>query len=353
MADGKVSLAYSYFLGYDKGEDGNLAVNREEAKIIRLIFSDFLTGLSCYAIAAKLTRMGIKTPRGKEKWNQHTVRNILMNEKYKGDALLQKTFIRDFLTKKQIINHGEVPQYYVKNNHEAIIEPEIFDRVQDILKKRGYHGGYSGMNIFSSKLVCGECSSWYSSKIWHSNDKYRKVVWQCNAKFGEKKYCRTPHLTENEIKAAFLRVANSLIKDRGMILEELREDQSMLTGAEELENEQKQLAEQMNVDAEKIQEIIAQNARSVQDQAEYKIRYESLSARFQETKAKYNAVTAEIAQRGIRRREFARFIRTVEALPEILTEFSEELWGGLVDHATVYSKDNIVFTLTSGIEIKA
>ena len=83
------------------------------------------------------------------------------------------------------------------------------------------------------------------------------------------------------------------------------------------------------------------------------IPYEALSSRFQETKAQYDAVTAEIARLGIRRREFDRFIRSVEALPEMLTEFSEELWGALVDHLTVYSKDNIVFTLTSGTEIKA
>ena len=109
----------------------------------------------------------------------------------------------------------------------------------------------------------------------------------------------------------------------------------------------------MNVDADAVQEVIAQNARIAQDQDEYSARYEALSARFQETKAKYDAVTAEIAQRGIRRREFGRFIRSVEALPEMLTEFSEELWGSLVDHVTVHSKDNIVFTLTSGMEIRA
>ncbi|MBQ8072595.1 MAG: hypothetical protein IJ231_02415 [Clostridia bacterium] len=83
------------------------------------------------------------------------------------------------------------------------------------------------------------------------------------------------------------------------------------------------------------------------------IRYEPLSVRFQETKDKYDAVTAEIAQRGIRRREFGRFIHSLESLPEMVTEFSEELWGSLVDHVTVHSKDNIVFTLTSGMEIKA
>ena len=146
---------------------------------------------------------------------------------------------------------------------------------------------------------------------------------------------------------------DKLTTDRALILEELREDQAMLTGTEDLEKEQKRLAEQMNVDADAVQEAIAENARVAQNQEEYSIRYEALSARFQETKDKYDAVTAEIAQRGIRRREFGRFIHSLEALPEMVTEFSEELWGSLVDHVTVHSKDNIVFTLTSGMEIKA
>ena len=120
MADGKVSVAYSNFLGYDKGENGNLVVNREQAKVIKLIYGEFIAGLSCHAIAEKLTKMGIKTPRGKDVWSQTTVRAILTNEKYKGDALLQKTYTPDFLTKKQVTNHGEVPQYYVTSNHEAI-----------------------------------------------------------------------------------------------------------------------------------------------------------------------------------------------------------------------------------------
>ncbi len=116
-------------------------------------------------------------------------------------------------------------------------QPEIFDRVQDMMKQRGYRGGYSGITIFSSKIVCGECGGWYGSKVWHSTDKYRRIIWQCNAKFKEKKHCRTPHLTEYEIKAAFVRVMGKLTTDRAMILEELREDQAMLTGTEDLEKE--------------------------------------------------------------------------------------------------------------------
>ena len=238
-------------------------------------------------------------------------------------------------------------------NHEAIIEPEIFDRVQDMIKERSRKRGYSGVTIFSSKIQCGCCGGWYGSKVWHSTDKYRRVVWQCNSKFKDKTRCGTPHLTEDEIKDAFLRVVNSLITDRDEVLSELRAVQATLSGTEELEAEQKKLAEQMNVDADAVQEVIAENARVAQDQEEYTVRYEALVSRFEATKARYEQVTSEITMRGIRRRELGRFIKSAEAMPDMVTEFDEALWGSLVDHLTVYSKDNIVFTLTSGMEIQA
>ncbi|MBR2255766.1 MAG: recombinase family protein [Blautia sp.] len=353
MADGKVSVAYSRFIGYDKGEDGNLVVNPEEAKTIKLIFGEFITGLSYHAIAEKLTELGIKTPGGKDKWSQSTVKSILQNEKYAGNALLQKTYTADFLTKKQVTNHGEVPQYFVEDNHESIIDPALFDRVQDMIKERSNKKGYSGVTIFSSRIRCGCCGAWYGSKVWHSTDKYRRVIWQCNSKFKDKTRCRTPHLTEDEIKAAFLQVVNSLITDRKEVLTELRTVRDMLTGTEDLEKEQKKLAEQMNVDADAVQEIISENARVAQDQEEYTIRYDALVSRFETTKAEYEKVTSDIAAKGIRRRELERFIQSVEKLPEMVTEFDEALWGSLVDHLTINAKDDIVFTLTSGMEINA
>jgi len=130
MADGKVSVPFGSFLGYDRGKDGNLVVNEEQAKVVRLIYKLFLDGLTAYAIASELTKREIKTPTGKNKWNMSTVQSILTNEKYKGDALLQKTYTTDFLTKKSKVNEGEIPQYYVEGNHEAIIEPKIFDYAQ-------------------------------------------------------------------------------------------------------------------------------------------------------------------------------------------------------------------------------
>ena len=354
MGDGKVAVAYSRFIGYDKGEDGNLVVNPEEAKTIRLIYGEFLAGLSYRAIADKLTSMGVRTPGGKEKWCQGTVKSILTNEKHKGDALLQKSYIAVFLTKKQAINHGEIPQYYVEDNHEAIIEPAVFDRVQAIIRERSAMKGYSGVTIYSSKVKCGCCGGWYGSKVWHSTDRYSNVVRQCNAKFKDKTHCSTPHLTEEEIQDVFISVVNQLIADKEEILDGLKEVQSTLSGTEEPEKEQSRLAEQMNVDADAVNQIISENARVAQDQEAYRVRYEALVSRFEETKARYEKVTSEIQMRGIRRREFGRFITEVEKLGgKPIRKFDEALWGSLVDHLTVYAKDNIVFTLNSGLEIKA
>ena len=148
-------------------------------------------------------------------------------------------------------------------------------------------------------------------------------------------------------------MVNSLITDKGEVLAELRAVRDTLSGTEELEAEQKQLAEQMNADADAVQSLIAENARVAQDQEAYSVRYEALASRFEDTKAKYEKVTADIAAKGIRRRELERFILAVEKLPAMVTEFDEALWGSLVDHLTVNGKDDIVFTMTSGMEIKA
>ena len=124
-------MPFKRFLGYDRGEDGNLVVNEEQAVIVRRIYGLFLQGKTPYAIARQLTDEGIPTPGGKKNWGKKTVESILTNEKYKGDALLQKVYTTDFLTKKKKKNEGEVPQYYVEGNHEAIIPPTQFDRVQN------------------------------------------------------------------------------------------------------------------------------------------------------------------------------------------------------------------------------
>ena len=145
---------------------------------------------------------------------------MLRNEKYKGDALLQKSHTPDFLTKKLVENKGEVPQYYVRCNHEAIIEPVVFDLVQRELQdrvKRIVKG--TSPSVFSGRVRCGVCGGDFGPKTWHSNDRYRKVVWQCNDKYVDKtKTCAAPNLSEDALKALYVKAVNNLISDRDAII---------------------------------------------------------------------------------------------------------------------------------------
>ena len=224
-------------LAYEKGEDGTMVINKDQAKVVERIYGLFTAGLSPKAIAKRLTEEGAPTPGGQEKWYEGTVRSILKNEKYKGCALLQKTYTPDFLTKKAVKNDGSVPQYYVEDSHPAIIDPDQFQLVQDIFKERASDPKHSGATIFSGKIRCGCCGGWYGSKVWHSNDKYRRVVWQCNSKFKDKTRCKTPHLTEDEVKAAFIRLVNKLSTDREFYVTELTAIKDRLGETTALEKE--------------------------------------------------------------------------------------------------------------------
>ena len=193
FADGKVTIPYSSFLGYRKGPDGLPEIVPEEAETVREIYRLFIQGKTVNWIANHLTAKGIPTPRGKAKWQTSTIESILMNEKYKGSAILQKKFTVDFLSKKMKVNEGEVPQYIVEESHPAIIDPDQWQKVQDemaVRKSKGRH--HNSLSPFSAKLVCGDCGEFFGSKVWHSTDKYRRVIWQCNGKFKGKRRCGTP-----------------------------------------------------------------------------------------------------------------------------------------------------------------
>ena len=219
FAEGKTSVGYSAFLGYDK----DFKINEEQAKIVRLIYKLFLGGRSFYAITKELEKRGIKSPSGKDKWYISTVRSILTNEKYRGDALIQKEYTADFLDKTRRKNTGEIPQYYVEEHHEAIIPPDLFDFVQSEIKRREQNGKHSGVSIFANKIKCGCCGGWYGAKVWHSTDKYRRVIYRCNKKYSQKgKPCSTRHLTEEEIKQIFVKALNSLVEVKENVIAELR-----------------------------------------------------------------------------------------------------------------------------------
>lgn len=216
FADGKSSVAYSHFLGYDKGANKyEMVVNEEQAVVVRRLFFLFLQGYTPHTIAQILTAEGNKTPAGYDVWNQQTVRRMLSNEKYKGDALLQKEFTIDYLEKRVKKNEGELPQYYIEGDHEAIIAPWLFDYVQELFEKRKdiIYGRYSGVSPLSSKIICGKCGATFGPRPWHSTS-YNHRVWQCHNRSKKPILCKTHNLYESLLFYLLHDTARTLVRKR-------------------------------------------------------------------------------------------------------------------------------------------
>ena len=353
FADGKVTVPFSRFLGYDRGEDGSLILNPQEAVIIKRIYAMFLQGASAFGIAQALTADGIPSPGGKPKWNAGAVSSILQNEKYKGDALLQKSYTVDFLTKRKKVNEGEIPQYYVEGNHEAIISPELYDMVQRELERRSHTHNHSGVHIFSGRVKCGQCGSWFGSKVWHSTDKYRCTIWQCNHKYDGGKKCDTPHFTEDELRQAFVSAVNKLIPDTSRLITGFADIKDTVLDTTALEAERDELQTELQVVSELMQQSIFENAHVALDQVEYQKRYEGLVARFDKAKARLEVVTEQISDKQTRQATIEAFLSDLSKQDGLVTEFSPTLWYSLADFITVYSRDDIRVTFKDGTELQA
>ena len=200
FADGFYTVPFAHFLGYDRGaEKCEFVINEHEARIVRFIYMLALEYYSTNSISKLLMELEIPSPSGKKVWQTSTVESILANEKYKGDARLQKKFTVDFRTKKCKINEGELPQYYVTGGHESIIAPETWDAVQQISLPEGQR--LTRRYPMSGKLVCGECGGRYGMILWHSTT-YRNYVWECLPKKQGKSKCHCTHIYAEEMKSA-------------------------------------------------------------------------------------------------------------------------------------------------------
>lgn len=215
------------FMGYDKNEEGRLIINQEQAKLVRRIYKEFMEGYNPADIARRLNEEGVPGVSGEAKWIKVTIEGMLANEKYKGDARLQKTYTADFLTKRQVKNTGQIDQYYVKNSHPAIIPEDEWEAVQQEFKRRDAyrkehflrHYGYgSHISPFCSKVICGYCGHIYGRKSWTKRGVH---YWQCNKRFKEKGIvgCRGENVAETHLNKAFVIAWNEVVTERESLLQ--------------------------------------------------------------------------------------------------------------------------------------
>lgn len=344
FAEGKVHFPYTNVLGFKAGEDGAIVVDQDEAKTVRYIFQQALIGKSPYHIAKDLTEQGIPSPSGKSHWNATTIKRMLRNEKYKGDALLQKTYTIDFLTKKKNINRGELPQYYVENNHEAIVDRETFDAVQQVLDAKGKK---SSTSIFSSKLVCGDCGHFFGSKVWHSTSKYRRVIYRCNEKYNGENRCATPHVTEKEIKQWFVLAVNQVIENKDEIIDNIKVLCS-IGSLEGIDNQIKELETETEILSQMVSRLVMENASTLQDQDEYQSKYRQLSAKYESLVEEIEELEVQKLAKSKRNKDLQDFFTGLKQQEGLLTDFDELLWETMIESITITKDSDVEITFKNG-----
>ena len=364
LKNGNVPFSYKSFLGYRKGADGKPEIDEEQAVIIRRIFAEYLAGKSLLDIAKGLTADEIPTARGKTNWSSARVQSILTNEKYKGDALLQKTYIVDCISKKSKKNNGELPMYYVENNHPAIIERAVFDRVQEEISRRNSKkkvkqvgtktelGKYSGKYALSEILYCGNCGTPYRRCTWSKNGK-KKIVWRCISRLDYgKKYCKdSPSIEEsilhNAIAEAITQKAHMENTDVDRICRHIeiyqnsQDTSSILAKQERLKTIQERINKLTDMDSE-----AAQNG--------------DFDAQFESLYAEMYAIKDELEKIEKSKSKIETAADCTEEMTEVMkglknhpVEYNDLVVRQLIECIKVISKDILHIYFKDGIKIEA
>ncbi|MCR5001976.1 MAG: recombinase family protein [Lachnospiraceae bacterium] len=346
MRDGKFSLAYSRFLGYDKGPDGKLVINEEQAKVVRRIFSEYISGKSSTAIAKGLQTDGIPTASGEGRWDCSAVMRILQNEKYKGDALIQKTYTESFLTHKAVKNNGELPSYYIEDDHEAIVSKEVFELAQVVRESKKKTNTYR-KNIFSQKLVCAECGGLFTKTAWKSTKGYRQVF-ICYNRYGPlHTMCSTPHLEEPEIIDAFMKALNTALKDKDKVIQTAEQFIRDNRDTAALEKERDELREKIS----EIVSTISGNSTVVFDRIQYKAENEELYRQHGEINARYEAVLDELKQAKGNVAAGEEFLRYFTEMLGPIQKFNELYWDRLLDKMIVAEGKELTAVFIGGYSV--
>ena len=362
-------IGYNGCLGYvyDK-ESKQISVNYEEAEIVRYIFERYCQGVGCTTIAKELTTMKYRTPTGKKKWHESTIRGILKNEKYKGDVLQGKTYTTDPISHKRVVNMGEENMYYMQEHHEPIISEKMFNQVQEILQKRGgvrgsgrRKGNFSRKYPFSSRLYCGFCGSLLTRRNWHSGTKNSITVWHCMefVKHGKENCPHCKAIKESIIEEAFTQSYKLLCDSNKELIQTFLNEMEEIIQEESNESSIKRLEEQKQILKEKIDKLIDLNLNGT-------ISTEILQEKQAKLQNKINKITKEQEHLQLEIEDSMSLnqglnkFKTLFKDNKIMPNFDKDVFELMIEKVIIGEKDSkekvdprvITFILKSGNEIK-
>lgn len=362
--EGKVQFQYKHLLGYKKGADGKPEIIPEEAETVKLIYTMFLDGHSMKNIALILHVKGIHTKTGSTEWRTNTITRILQNEKYVGDALLQKTFTSDCITHKVVKNHGERPMYLVTNHHDPIIDRDTYNRVQQELARRNSkrkisdktvteQGKYSSKYALSELLICGHCGTPYRRTTWAARGK-KQIVWRCLSRLEHgKKYCPdSPTIKEEQLHRGILRAINNYYSCRNDIVRILKANIGSVLecqGQEEILSVEKRLKEIDQARTDLVNLIASGGCDEDKLDSEFAKLYseeQSLSERLEMLKSQ-NKTSQETQAK------LDKIMDMIEHEKFELETFDNVLIRKLIECIKVLSKTEILVIFKGGYEVRA
>ncbi|MDR4968733.1 MAG: recombinase family protein [Acholeplasmataceae bacterium] len=308
---GKLIMNTNRFLGYDKDTEGTLIINEEQAKTVKYIFHKYLNGMSVTSLARHLTDEKIKNGLGRVNWYADTVKEILMNEKYAGDLMLQKTVTIDYLTHQAVINDGHATKYYIKNAHEPIIDRETFDIVQTMIhardvilaedsKERFKHLAQKPMK---GLVYCSRCHRIYNSKMHNSGTTFKKSMLKCHTSRNNPHDCDNPSIHEPLLERATLHVIERLTQTKDMqksIMNYMKETLEQTNSHEPLKALKHEYVEIGN----QIKALSKNQLHSNMTDSEYKNEFKRLEQNLKETERNIENLTNQIKKEHLMRRRY-------------------------------------------------
>ncbi len=356
---GKLLINTRRFLGYDSDGVGGLIVNEQEAAIVKRIFNDYISGSSINDIKASLEADRVKTVTELSKWPEATIRGILTNEKYKGAAILQKTYTPDFLSHKKKVNRGELPQYYIENSHPAIVSKKVFDKVQALMAERagmfgnnaGDRNKYSKQYTFSGKLICGKCGQKLKRRIWNSKEKSKQVVWQCTTYIKQgKEACDMKALDDITLKAVFVRAFNRFFTDGEALMKTFLANVSKVLGSENKESQE--LKEQRDKTSNELKLLIRQHIKGELKQEDFLKKQTCLQDELQKIRGQMDRCCEVETKKEETLKRTSEIQAVLKGREGIIEEFDEEIFAALVEKVLLISPTQLHFELKNGIVLK-
>ena len=362
--EGKVRYNYKLLYGYRKGEDGKPEIIPEEAEVIKRIYKMFLDGYSMEKIANHLNDLNIPTKTGRSEWKKAVIQNILYNEKYVGDAMLQKTYTVDCITHKSVKNNGERAKYLVSDAHEAIIDRDTYNLVQQELSRRASmrkkrdkciteQGKYSSKYALTEIMVCSECGSAYMRQVWNIHGK-KCPVWRCVSRFDNgTRYCKkSPSIHEDKLHRAILTAINEYFdcKDsiRGMLKDNVEQ---ALTGVSIKET--KAIEHRLREIDEARNDCIYLIASGSADESTLDEQFQKLYAEEQELNQRLEHLKSQYEVNTYERSRLDRTIRGIDENNCELLEYNDILIRKLIECVRVVSKTEIQIIFKGGVETTA